>query len=203
MSPLFHDGPPPPSAHVNLHLYRTPASKPLVFISLSPGLTSVATHYAGGRTSPCESPDCKHCDNSIPYRWHSYLTGWNPVTREKFLFEMTADVAAALELERDRYQSLRGLKLQFARPNGKPNGRITLKAAPGDVPTGELPDCPNVTRALAILWNLPQNAIEQPDQKRKHTTATVNSATIDRLQRSNSLPPIEPKPSPENGKARH
>ncbi len=175
MQPEFLNGPPPANTAHNLELVRTPATKTLTGICLSDDLTTTRTHYCGNRTNPHTTPDCPHCDNMIPFRYHSYLAMWSPSTRTRYLFEMCQEPALALELERTRYGTLRGLRLTMFRASKKPNGRITIHADPGEIAPADLPTCPNVRRALAVIWHLPFDSVDNDPNASGRAIAEIDS----------------------------
>lgn len=158
MTPNFHHGAPPPKPFRPLTLIRCPAGAALPFVCLSPDLLSCMTHYYNRRTTPCEQPKCEACDAHIPYRWHSYLAGYNPNTRERFLVEITADVAEKLEQAREQNGTLRGLVVTLDRPTRRPNGRVRVQTRTWDKPQCDIPACPDVAQALCVIWSIPTNA---------------------------------------------
>jgi len=62
-----------------LPLVRTPANRSLKAVVTSDALIGTDTHFWGGHTVPCERPECDACNHGIAYRWHGYLSAYNPL----------------------------------------------------------------------------------------------------------------------------
>lgn len=138
-----------------LPILRTPAFKKLVAIVTSSDLVGTYTHYFKGRTAPCEKPDCEACRNGLPFRWHAYLAAEQTSSALHFIFETTAIGAEPFIDYREQHGTLRGCLFEAARWNNRPNGRILIRTKPADLTERRLPQGPDLTKCLAILWDLP------------------------------------------------
>lgn len=136
-------------------IVRTPAYKPLIAIVTCLDLVGCYTHYYHGRTVPCEGADCPAHKDGIPFRWHAYLSAFNSVNGQHFLFECTAQAAEAFTDYRDTFSTLRGCLFRATRMNQKTNGRIVIQTKPADLTKVKIPKPPDLTKCLAILWSLP------------------------------------------------
>lgn len=150
-------------------IVRTPAYKPLVAIVTCEDLVGTFTHFFHGRTVPCDGDQCEPCHDGLPYRWHAYVSAYNPESGLHFLFESTAQAAQHFVEFRDSVGSLRGCKFEAKRLGGKPNGRVLMRTATAQLVNLRLPQPPDLIKVLAILWNLPSNDLttefREPEKK--------------------------------------
>jgi hypothetical protein len=137
-----------------LPLRRTPAAGSFNAIVTSPDLTGTDTHYWGGRTVPCERPNCPACREGIGYRWHAYFGCLQAHTRAHILFEVTAQAAETFVAYRQAHGTLRGCLFSAQRWQRRPNGRVIIQTKPADLAQITLPPAPDVCAALAIIWGL-------------------------------------------------
>lgn len=161
---------------VGLPIRRTPARRPLRAIVTSEDLVGTYTHFWKGRTVPCEKPDCEPCNKGMPYRWHAYMTCWEPDAALHFLFEVTAQAAEHFVSYRDAYGTLRGCFFQAARWRSTPNGRVLIRCKPDDMLARRLPNPPDLIAVLSVLWNLPTTdlALTPADPDRKTNRAAAS-----------------------------
>ncbi len=158
--PNYSTEPPRDPRGHSLHLVRTPTGKPLQAIVTSTDLVGCPTHFYGGRTVPCESPDCEPHRLGIPWRWHGYVSAWNTATGLHFLFEMTARMAEVFVTYRRAYDSLRGCLFRAQRVNLKANARVHIETKPADLEKIQLPKPPDLIKCLAVIWNLAEPSLE-------------------------------------------
>ena len=171
-----HNIPDSPSGPA-LPIRRTPAYTPMQAIVTSPDLIGTYTHYYKGRTVPCESPDCEPCQEGIPFRWHAYLAAHDRKTALHFIFEVTAAGAEPFIDYRDSHGTLRGCLFQARRHMQRQNGRVLIQTKPADLTEIRLPKPPDLTKCLAILWNLPNGEVKKNGvnpQKRTPRITTGN-----------------------------
>ena len=150
---------PKEKSHMGFDLRRTPADKPLLAIVTSDNILVTDTHYWGGRTVPCERPDCTACNASVPYRTHVYISAFCGRSHEHFLFECTANAAKAFEEYRQANSTLRGCLFQASRPKGTKNGKVVIITKPADLSRTPVPSAPDVKLALCVIWRLPVSAM--------------------------------------------
>jgi hypothetical protein len=134
---------------------RTPPAKPIRGIITAHDLIGCYTHFWHGRTHPCEREDCQPCHEGVPYRWHAYFSAYQPPTRFHFIFEVTAQAAQHFADYRDSIGTLRGCEFIATRMHNRPNGRVIIQTRPFDISKISLPQPPDMTKCLAILWDLP------------------------------------------------
>lgn len=138
-----------------LPLIRTPAARSLTAIVTSTDLIGCDTHFWGGHTVPCDKPTCDACNNGIAYRWHAYLSAYNPKDQLHFIFECTAQAAQSFIRFRKEFNALRGCLFEAYRWKHARNGRVIIKCVPGGLPVVALPEPPDLARVMAIIWRLP------------------------------------------------
>lgn len=157
-----------------LPIRRTPARKPLKAIVTCEDLVGCYTHYWKGRTMPCEKPECDACDKGQPYRWHAYLSAWEPETALHFLFECTAQAAQNFVDFREKHHTLCGCYFMATRWKSSPNGRVLIRTKPDDVPGRRIPGPPDLIACLSTLWNIAQTEVGksgyEPEKKTKIVT---------------------------------
>jgi len=154
--PIWTPSPDPGDAEHAHRILRTPADKPLKAIITSPDPTGTYTHYAAGRTTPCESPNhCENCEEGHGRRWHGYLGIMLISTLEHAIFEYTAPTAEVLAGYYRQHGTLRGCGITAQRPSRKPNGRVHIATQPVDLQKWLLPDPLDVHKLLSHIWGIP------------------------------------------------
>jgi hypothetical protein len=141
-------------------LKRTPSGRGIVALITSDDLIGCDTHWWGGHTVPCEPPNCEACANGIPFRWHGYLTAVDTTTNLHFIFEMTAQAAEAFKDYRRAHGTLRGCVFEAKRLRAAHNSRVTIRCKPADLRAQHLPKAPDLTKCMAIIWNVPIPDVE-------------------------------------------
>ena len=145
----------PKSANgVALPVRRTPTSSALVGIVTSEDMLGCDTHFYGGHTVPCSRPDCKACNDGLPFRWHAYMAAIDQKSRLHFIFECTAQAADAFKTYREAHQRLRGCLFEARRWHSRPNGRVVIRTATADLTKLALPIAPDVRKCMAIVWQI-------------------------------------------------
>lgn len=164
--PTWTSNPPDDPRGYALPLMRTPANGKLCLHVTSPDMIGCNTHWFGGRTLPCEDPNCVACKEGVPWRWHAYLSGLIQGTRRHVLVEFTAQAAEIISAYRKAHATLRGCILTTTRHRNRHNGRVLVHATPGSLQNMNLPDAPDLIKAMSIIWNLPSSQMsEQPTER--------------------------------------
>jgi hypothetical protein len=191
--PTWNNQVPEQPTHTGFQLLRTPPDKPLKGIVTCADLIGCYTHYWGGRTVPCERPDCEACRNQTPARWHCYVTLFNPATHDHFLFEATAKAAQPLIEWRDTYGTLLGCFVTAFRPKRRRNARVELVCKPADLTKIKLPQAPDIIKAMSVIWQLPAAALSTPSGEHCSPLVACDTSLIE-LQRSDSADHSELRP---------
>lgn len=171
--PTFSSNVPKDPRGPAFQIVRTPTSRPLMAIVTSPDLVGCFTHFWKGRTVPCDAPDCEACRDSMPFRWHAYMSAYIPPTGVHFLFECTAQAAEHFCEFRDNHGSLRGCYFVAKRMNARMNGRIIITCKPADLTSIKLPKPPNLIKVLSILWDFPTDDVAAGKLNPEKKTTTV------------------------------
>ena len=153
--PSWTKSPPEDSRGQGLPLLRTPAVRSIRAIVTSKTLIGTDTHFWGGHTVPCERPECEACNNGIGYRWHGYLTAYNPNDQLHFIFEMTANAATVFNDYQTVNDTLRCCQFEAYRWKHVKNGRVIIKCERSAINPAALPNAPDLERVMAIIWRLP------------------------------------------------
>ncbi len=153
MPQFSNEAPDDPRGH-SLQILRTPTGAALTAIVTSEDLIGCPTHFWGGRTTPHEDEDCKACEAGLPWRWHSWLSAWNPRDHHHFIFESTARVTKIFTAYRDNHHTLRGCKFRAHRRSNIPNSRVLLECQPTDLDGVRLPNPPDLIKCMSIIWNI-------------------------------------------------
>lgn len=153
--PTWTHEPPTDPRGQGLPLVRTPANGCLRAILTSEKLIGTDTHFWGGHTVPCERPECEACASGIEYRWHGYVSAYNPKTQLHFVFEMTAQAAETFKQYIIENETLRTAFFEAYRWNHRKNGRVILKVNPSATPSHVLPNAPDLTQVMSVIWRLP------------------------------------------------
>lgn len=153
--PQFSNVAPKDPRGFTLHLVRCPSGNSLTGIVTSDDLIGCPTHYWHGRTVPHEEVNCPACKDGQEWRWHSWLSAFNPRNHEAFIFESTARVTDLFTAYRDSHGGLRGCKFRAQRRSTAPNARVYLELAPANLQDVQLPDPPDLLRCMCSIWNIP------------------------------------------------
>lgn len=186
--------------HNGFDLRRTPTDRPLRAIVTSETLFVCFTHFWGGRTVPCESPDCDACKAMSPGRAHVYLSAIDPATRDHFIFECTATAAVPLQAWMQTYQTLRGCFFQASRPKRRRNAKVEIICKPADQTKITLPQPPDIPRAMSTIWNLPGAAVQAQGALNSSPQIVAKTDEIDRMRFNPA--DLEPTLSPSRGNGR-
>jgi len=157
--PTWSNQLPSTDRHIGFDLRRTPHDHPLTAIVTTEDMIGCYTHYWGGRTVPCEKPDCPACNATVPFRWHSYVSAFDPKTRDHFIFECTANAAKAFEDHKAAHSTLRGCYFIACRPKRSKNSKVEITTKPADLARITLPNPPDLIKALSVIWRLPGAAL--------------------------------------------
>lgn len=175
------DLPPSPSHH-GFDLRRTPPDRPLRAIVTCDQLNICFTHFWGGRTRPCEKPNCEACLAMSPARAHCYLSAMDPATRDHFLFECTAAAALPFRDWFETYSTLRGCLFQALRPKRRRNSKVEILTKPADLSKINLPSAPDIARAMAVIWQIPGASIKPDGGIDSFPRVTPDSNEVDRMR---------------------
>jgi len=173
--------PPTPDRH-GYDLRRTPPDHPIRAIVTSETFFVCQTHYWGGRTVPCEAPDCDACRAMSPTRAHCYLSALEAKTHDHFLFECTTKAAYPFQDYLETYHTLRGCEFVACRPKRRRNAQVEIICRPFDITKIYLPKPPNIPAAMAVIWQLPQSAIDTKPGPPANPNITADKTIIDRMR---------------------
>jgi hypothetical protein len=135
-------------------IIRADPKHPRTFVSVSPEVFGIRTHYWSGRTQPCLRSGCPACKSDQLPRWHGYLAAIAAPDRRRVLVEFPAQAAAAFQAAHSTYGSLRLLRFVLDRTKNKANAKVRI-AVNGLVPAGpEWPDAPDIWEVLCRIWQL-------------------------------------------------
>lgn len=146
--------------HNGFDLRRTPVDKPIKGLITCDDVACCVTHFWGGRTVPCEAPDCEACRKMVASRSHCYISVLEANTHDHFLFECTAKAAWPLFDWKETHGTIRGAYLIASRPKRRRNARVEIILKPYDLTNLNLPQAPDIPRAMAVIWQLPLTAVE-------------------------------------------
>lgn len=153
--PKYSNTPPNDPRGYALPIVRTPAGRKFQAIITSEDLIGCNTHFWGGKTVPCEAPDCEACKNGMPYRWHAYCSAVLHPQGLHVIYEVTALAAEALVTFRHSNGTLRGCAIEAYRWKGSANGRVIIKCERTSRTLDSLPKPPDLIHCLSIIWQLP------------------------------------------------
>jgi len=151
---------PDPAQHKGYDLVRTPPDRPLRAVITCEQMAICFTHFWGGRTRPCEKPECEACNAMSPTRAHCYVSAYDPGTKDHFLFECTAAAAFPFRDWIATYGTLRGCMFHASRPKRRRNSKVEILTKPCDLTKIVLPNPPDVPLAMTVIWQIPGTAIK-------------------------------------------
>jgi len=163
-------------------LKRTPPDKPIRAIVTSDQFHVCWTHFWGGRTRPCEKPECQACEAMSPSRAHCYLSAMDPATRYHFIFECTAAAAWPFEEWITTYATLRGCYFQASRPKRRRNSPVEIITKPIDLTKILLPPAPQIPLAMAVIWQIPATAVHPGPTSHSAPEIDVDRHQVDRMR---------------------
>lgn len=169
--PRFSNQLPTQGANRGFDLRRTPTTGNIHVIVTCEDFVVCDTHFWHGRTTPCErivndegkTLDDSHCPSCLEkqaWRSHVYVSVFDPKKQEHFIWECTAQAAKPIAEYRDTVGSLRGCVISANRPKGTPNGRVIVVTGTANLARNPIPQSPDLTRALAVIWRIPATALE-------------------------------------------
>jgi len=159
-------------------LCRTPPDAPLRGVVTCADLNVCLTHFWGGRTMPCETPDCPACRAMSPKRAHVYVSAYDITSKHHFIFECTALAAEPFRDWIREAKTLRGCCFQATRPKRRRNAPVQIITKAIDLTKFTLPPPPDVAAAMSIIWRLPKTATSiEPDQACATRIATASEIT--------------------------
>jgi len=172
------DQPPTDQPWQSVRLLRCPEAAALSGITLDYPMSGCPTHYAAGRTRPCQGKTCKYCLDGHTARWHGYLPLYNPVTGRQIVLELTLAAASDYRRQISAYPSRAGHKLTVRRASKKPNARVLLSIEPAPPNGHPLPDPINVRQYLEHMWGVdvdptePTRSSDRPTEHKRHSLRT-------------------------------
>jgi len=176
--PTWSTATPTSAKHMGFDLVRTPIDQPLRAIITAADFVGCDTHFWGGRTVPCERPDCPACGQGMPYRWHAYISCILSKTHDHVIFECTQLAAKSFEAYKIAHGTLRGCLFTASRPKKASNSKVCLCTHPADLTQLVLPDPPDLIKILSVIWQLPSAGVEivtdladHPKMTRRHTNS--------------------------------
>lgn len=159
--PTWTREPPADARGHGLPLIRTPAARSLTALITSDYLIGTDTHFWGGHTVPCERPECDACEHGVDYRWHGYLSAYNPVDQLHFIFEMTDQAAKVFNEYLKEHGTLRSCQFEAYRWKHRKNGRVIIKCERSAHAPHALPKAPDLEKVMAIIWRIPVDQLKQ------------------------------------------
>jgi hypothetical protein len=156
--------PPEDLQRTSYRILRAPPQGELTGLSLSPAIHGVMTHYHMGRTRPHTEPCCLPCEEGQAPRWQGYLALLLTRSRDLCLLEFTAAPTAPLLEYFDHHGTLRGAQLTSYRMGNRPNGRVCIRVARGDLDMFAAPAAPDVQAILNRIWQV-DRLIAQESQR--------------------------------------
>jgi hypothetical protein len=199
--PTFSNRLPPEGKHRGYELLRTPETGTITGIITCDNLIVCDTHFWHGRTMPCErivtetgdlvqDTNCPACVAKQSWRTHAYVSAYSGKTGVHFLYECTAMAAKQLADYYDNAGTLRGCGFQASRPKGRKNAKVVIVTTPVNLAKVNLPEAPDVARALAVIWRLPETAVTT-DPSTRRTDADEGSHSTPRPTLSIAQEPIK------------
>lgn len=152
--PDWSNHPPDDADRYTATLIRCKPGRPIRGICASPHLLGCWTHWFGGRTVPCDPPDCPACAQQVSRRWHAYIHLYSPSTHHSAILELTALAARELEAYIEQHHTLRGALLDVQRSNHRPNSTLILTTTPADLQRFNLPAPLDIPAALERMWEI-------------------------------------------------
>ena len=173
--PTFRNSLPTVGKHQGFDLRRTPATASLIAVISCEEMLVCDTHFWHGRTLPCErqvneegktidDSGCAACLDKQSYRTHVYVSAFDPKSREHFIFECTANAAKPIEEYFQVTKTLRGCVICASRPKQGKNSKVCIQTNTMNPLKVQLPQAPDVVRALSVIWRLPQTALPVEEQ---------------------------------------
>lgn len=200
--PTWRNQLPPEGKNTGFDLRRTPANGAIHAIVTCDDLVVCDTHYWHGRTLPCErtlndegktidDSCCQACREKAAWRTHVYVSAFDAKKREHFIFECTAMAAKPMAEYRQATNTLRGCVIYATRPKGLKNAKVAIETNTANLAKTPIPNAPDITAALAVIWRLPRTAItDNPKQEKLHRLKTRS----DRLTQMREQPDNQPDP---------
>ena len=197
--PTWSTSTPTTSKHMGFDLVRTPIDAPITAVVTSPDFIGCDTHFWGGRTVPCERPDCPACNSGMPFRWHAYLACIFTKSHEHVIFECTQLAAKAFEAYKLAHGTLRGCLFNASRPKKASNSKVCIATRPANLELIVLPEPPDLVKLLSVIWQLPTAGVViehdiagAPKMTRRHTNTRAMREPLDLTPRERHISELLP-----------
>lgn len=135
-----------------LRVVRVGSDRPIKGIITSEVWTGCDTHFAGGRTIPCEGLSCSICLSGTHPRWHAYFALLMNPTQEHVLMCLPLSAFHSLKTYHAEWGTIRGAMLVAHRPSKRANGRVLTSLDHAGRAPGQLPAAPQVEAILLRMW---------------------------------------------------
>jgi hypothetical protein len=168
--------------YAGVPLLRTPATGSIAGHCLSDRIVGTNTHYAQGRTQPCEHPHCAACAAKLPFRYHAYFAILLDRNQKQAVVEVTAPPAHVLVTFRAEHGSLRGVHITLTRPRRTPNGRVHIQLSPGQIAPSLLPQPVDAILFMTELWNIAARRLQEQKSGDGKPHLHVGPETADLLE---------------------
>lgn len=152
--PIEIFGPTPPKGGPKIQVVRVKWTSPRTYISLSPAIVSVWTHF-GGRSQECTleaEGSCHGCEKKYGRRWKGYLDAIDHQEGSRVILELTPPACHAIALLCSERKDGRGLVFDISKSKGGAQGRFVVRGGNTTVPIATLPDAIDPIPVLRILW---------------------------------------------------
>jgi len=161
-----------------LRVVRVGAERPIKGIITSDVWTGCDTHFAGGRTVPCEQNSCSICSSGTPPRWHAYFALILQPSQEHVLMCLPLSAFSSLSNYHKEWGTIRGAMLVAHRPSKRANGRVLTSLDHAGRAPQQLPASPDVQTILIRMWQATPNLKSAHPQRNGHKSR-LNGAQAD------------------------
>lgn len=189
--PHWSNTPPDRSGPRPLPIVRTPVGRSLYATIISDKMLGCPTHFWGGRTTPCEAPDCEACNAGSPTRWHGYLIVFDERCRTSSILEIPDAAAEQLTLLAHSLPTLRGATIKASRTKSTRNARVLIELQPPSLEQKNLPRAAPLETLLALIWKLPTTAVSTVEDENNTNALRLNDILM--AKRNGKPAPAEAK----------
>lgn len=146
----------PPKAEmaVKIPILRVPARGMAGARILSHDVVGSYTHYAHGRTQPCDGDGCEYCEQGTQRRWRGYLMIVSTKSGAIVSMELTAASMARIDQHFRAHRTLRGSSIRAERKGGRENGELMVFLEAKSDGELDLPKAPSQRKWLEKLWGI-------------------------------------------------
>lgn len=150
----FGEAPPEGDSPCRFELVRTPPKGFFRATVISENVVGHRMHHWHGSTLPCVDRPCEACEARRKSEWKGWVFVVDESRMDPFVFEFPTSGGFAFKKIREKYTTIRGLRIETYRKTKRGNGPIGINLGHERADIYKLPLAPSMLKFLAALWRM-------------------------------------------------